>query len=471
MTALWTSEQAAVATGGVSTVPWKTNGVSIDSRTLNSGDLFVAIQGPNHDGDRFVASALESGAAAAMVSGDVAANTNAPLLIVKDTTTGLKNLGRAARNRGHAKIIAVTGSMGKTSTKEALALVLGRQGMTSATQGNLNNQWGLPLSLARMPAEARYGVFEMGMNHPGEIDMLSRLARPDIAIITNVDAVHLKYFQSESAIAAAKAEIFVGMNTNGIAILNRDNAYFEQLRDAALAANVTDIRTFGTHADATSRLIDADVQGSHSDVAAQIDGKIIRYTIGAPGHHWVLNSLAVLAAVSALDADAGKAAKVLADLRPLPGRGAHTSIETPSGSMLLIDESYNASPTSMRAALNVLGAADAAPKGRRIAVLGDMLELGPESSALHVGLVDAITSNNIDLVYTVGADMAHLAAALPSDITTRHADSSQEIMTPLLDALSPGDIVMVKGSLGSRMAVVVEALLALNQPYQIAKGR
>lgn len=471
MTALWTSEQAAVATGGVSTVPWKTNGVSIDSRTLNSGDLFVAIQGPNHDGDRFVASALESGAAAAMVSGDVAANTNAPLLIVKDTTTGLKNLGRAARNRGHAKIIAVTGSMGKTSTKEALALVLGRQGMTSATQGNLNNQWGLPLSLARMPAEARYGVFEMGMNHPGEIDMLSRLARPDIAIITNVDAVHLKYFQSEYAIAAAKAEIFVGMNTNGIAILNRDNAYFEQLRDAALAANVTDIRTFGTHADATSRLIDADVQGSHSDVTAQIDGEIIRYTIGAPGHHWVLNSLAVLAAVSALDADAGKAAKVLADLRPLPGRGAHTSIETPSGSMLLIDESYNASPTSMRAALNVLGAADAAPKGRRIAVLGDMLELGPESSALHVGLVDAIASNNIDLVYTVGAYMAHLAAALPSDITTHHADSSEEIMTPLLDALSPGDIVMVKGSLGSRMAVVVEALLALNQPYQIAKGR
>jgi UDP-N-acetylmuramoyl-tripeptide--D-alanyl-D-alanine ligase len=286
-----------------------------------------------------------------------------------------------------------------------------------------------------------------------------------------VDAVHLKYFQSESAIAAAKAEIFVGMNTNGIAILNRDNAYFEQLRDAALAANVTDIRTFGTHADATSRLIDADVQGNHSDVAAQIDGEIIRYTIGAPGHHWVLNSLAVLAAVSALDADAGKAAKVLADLRPLPGRGAHTSIETPAGSMLLIDESYNASPTSMRAALNVLGAADAAPKGRRIAVLGDMLELGPESSALHVGLVDAIASNNIDLVYTVGADMAHLAAALPSDITTRHADSSQEIMTPLLDALSPGDIVMVKGSLGSRMAVVVEALLALNQPYQITKGR
>lgn len=471
MTALWTSEQAAVATGGVSTVPWKTNGVSIDSRTLNSGDLFVAIQGPNHDGDRFVASALESGAAAAMVSGDVAANTNAPLLIVKDTTTGLKNLGRAARNRGQAKIIAVTGSMGKTSTKEALALVLGRQGMTSATQGNLNNQWGLPLSLARMPAEARYGVFEMGMNHPGEIDMLSRLARPDIAIITNVDAVHLKYFQSEYAIAAAKAEIFVGMNTNGIAILNRDNAYFEQLRDAALAANVTDIRTFGTHADATSRLIDADVQGSHSDVTAQIDGQIIRYTIGAPGHHWVLNSLAVLAAVSALDADAGKAAKVLADLRPLPGRGAHTSIETPSGSILLIDESYNASPTSMRAALNVLGAADAAPKGRRIAVLGDMLELGPESFALHVGLVDAIASNNIDLVYTVGAYMAHLAAALPSDITTRHADSSEEIMTPLLDALSPGDIVMVKGSLGSRMAVVVEALLALNQPYQIAKGR
>jgi len=471
MTALWTSEQAAVATGGVATVPWKTNGVSIDSRTLNSGDLFVAIQGPHYDGGRFVASALERGAAAAMVSGDVTANTITPLLIVKDTTTGLANLGRAARNRGHAKIIGVTGSMGKTGAKEALALVLGRQGLTSATQGNLNNQWGLPLSLARMPAETRYGVFEMGMNHPGEIDMLSRLARPDIAIITNIDAVHLENFESESAIAVAKAEIFAGMDPNGIAILNRDNAYFEQLRDAALAANVTDIRTFGTHADATSRLIDADVQGSQSDVTAQIDGETICYTIGAPGHHWVLNSLAVLAAVSALDADVGKAAEVLADVRPLPGRGARTSIETSLGSMLLIDESYNASPTSMRAALSVLGAADTAPKGRRIAVLGDMLELGPESSALHVGLVDAITSNNIDLVYTVGSNMAQLAAALPSDITARHADSSPEIMTSLLDALSSGDVVMVKGSLGSRMDVVVDALLALDQPDQKAKGR
>jgi UDP-N-acetylmuramoyl-tripeptide--D-alanyl-D-alanine ligase len=468
MTALWTSEQAAVATRGAATAPWKANGVSIDSRSLNSGDLFIAIRGPNHDGSRFVNSALERGAAAAMVSGDFAANANAPLLIVKDTTTGLEDLGRTARNRGHAKIIGVTGSMGKTGAKEALALVLGRQGPTSATQGNLNNQWGLPLSLARMPAETRYGVFEMGMNHPGEIDMLSRLARPNVAIITNVDAVHLEYFESETAIAAAKAEIFAGMDADGIAILNRDNKYFDQLRNAALAANVTDIRTFGAHADATSRLIAATVRGDHSDVTAQIDGEILRYTVGAPGHHWVQNSLAVLAAVSALDADVVKAAEALADLRPLPGRGARTTIETPSGSILLIDESYNASPTSMCAALSVLGTADARPKGRRIAVLGDMLELGPDSSALHAGLVDAVTSNNIDLVFTVGSDMAHLTAAIPSKLLACHADSSAEIVAPLLQVVSPGDVVMVKGSLGSRMAVVVDALLAQGQPDQTA---
>ncbi|MBT5107369.1 MAG: UDP-N-acetylmuramoylalanyl-D-glutamyl-2,6-diaminopimelate--D-alanyl-D-alanine ligase [Rhodospirillaceae bacterium] len=471
MTTLWTSEQAAAATGGVATAAWTARGVSIDSRTLESGDLFIAIRGPNHDGSRFVESALDRGAAAAMVSNDIETDSGAPLLIVEDTTMGLEDLGRAARDRGRAKIVGVTGSMGKTGTKEALALALGRQGPTSATKGNLNNQWGLPLSLARMPKDTAYGVFELGMNRPGEIDALSRMARPDVAVITNVDAVHLEFFDSESAIATAKAEIFLGMGADGIAVLNRDNAYFEQLRDAALAAGVTDIRTFGVHANSTSRLIDATMHDDHSDVAAQIEGETIHYVVGSPGQHWVMNSLAVLATVAALGADVAKAAEALADLRPLPGRGARTTIKTPSGPMLLIDESYNASPTSMRAALNVLGAAGAEAAGRRIAVLGDMLELGPDSAALHAGLADGIADNDIDLVFTVGPNMNHLAKILPSDQAARHANRSKDIVAAVLETVAANDIVMVKGSLGSRMAAVVDALLALDQSDQPANGR
>ena len=309
------------------------------------------------------------------------------------------------------------------------------------------------------------------MNSPGEIDALSRLARPDVAIITNVDAVHLEFFDSETDIATAKAEIFLGMDADGIAVLNRDNTYFGQLRNAALAAGVTDIRTFGVHTNSTSRLINATTHGDHSDVTAQIDAETIHYVVGAPGQHWVMNSLAVLATVAALGADVAKAAEALTDLRPLVGRGARTTIETPSGSVLLIDESYNASPTSMRAALSVLGAAGAETAGRRIAVLGDMLELGPESNALHAGLADCIANNDIDLVFTVGPDMKHLANVLPSDRAAGHADNSKDIVTPVLETIGADDVVMVKGSLGSRMAAVVEALLTLRQSDHPANAR
>ena len=459
MTVLWTSIQAQAATNGATTGNWTARGVSIDSRTVAPDDLFVAIQGPNHDGGKFVEAAFAKGAAAAMVH-SVLDDVTGPLLVVKDTTAGLEALGRAARDRSAAKIICVTGSMGKTSVKEALALVLGQQGQVCATQGNLNNQWGLPLSLSRMSADTDFGVFELGMNRPGEIEILTHIARPDIAVITNVGAVHLEFFESETAIADAKAEIFNGMGADGVAILNRDNAYFKHLQKAALAAGLKDIRSFGAHPDSTARLIDVVMKDDHSIVTAEIGGATLRYTLGAPGRHWALNSLAVLAATAALGADVEQAAATLAELHPLPGRGARTTIQTKTGAITVIDESYNANPSSMRAALAVLGAAK--NKGRRIAVMGDMLELGPNAAALHAELAESVNANAIDLVFTVGPNMARLHNALPGAQAASHADASEGVAAAVAETLSAGDVVMVKGSLGSRMSVVVDAIRALS---------
>ncbi|MGY8958911.1 MAG: UDP-N-acetylmuramoyl-tripeptide--D-alanyl-D-alanine ligase [Alphaproteobacteria bacterium] len=460
MTALWTSKQAEAATNGATTGNWTARGVSIDSRTVAPDDLFVAIQGPNHDGGKFVEAAFAKGAAAAMVHDTPGApgRASGPLLVVENTTAGLEALGRAARDRGHAKIVCVTGSMGKTGVKEALALVLGQQDRVCATQGNLNNQWGLPLSLSRMSADTDFGVFELGMNRPGEIDMLTHIARPDIAIITNIDAVHLEFFDSEAAIADAKAEIFKGMGADGVAILNRDNAYFEHLHKAASAAGISDIRSFGAHPDSTARLTDLVLEDDHSIVCADIDGATMRFTLGAPGRHWALNSLAVLAAVSALGADVVNASASLVGLHPLPGRGARTTIQIESGAITVIDESYNANPSSMRAALAVLGAAKT--EGRRIAVMGDMLELGPDAAARHADLAEAVSANAIDLVFTVGPNMARLHDALPTTKTTAHADASEGVAKAVVETLSAGDVVMIKGSLGSRMSVVIDAIHA-----------
>jgi UDP-N-acetylmuramoyl-tripeptide--D-alanyl-D-alanine ligase len=460
MSALWTSSEAAAATGGLNTASWTASGVSIDSRTVQPGDLFIAIKGPNRDGHDHVADALAKGAAAAMVdeAAVMAGGKGAgPLLRVADTMAGMRALAGQARARGHARLAAVTGSAGKTGTKDALALALGRQGPTGATQGNLNNHWGLPLSLARLDRDAQFGVFEMGMNSPGEIAPLSKLARPDVALITNVAAAHLEFFASEDDIADAKAEIFCGVAANGAAVLNRDSRHFERLRGHAKAAGISHIRSFGSHEQADIRLIDADIQPDRSQVTARIGGRDIRYVLGAPGAHWVANSLAVLAAVEALGADVDAAARALADVSPAPGRGARRTIQLDRGAFTLIDESYNASPASMRAALAVLGAAG----GRRIAVLGDMLELGRQSSALHAGLVADITANRVDLVFLAGREMAHLAAVLDPAIVAGQAGDAASILPLVRDAVRPGDTIMVKGSLGANMAPVVAALIAL----------
>lgn len=456
MTALWTSEEAEAATGGISTAPWAATGVSIDSRTVQPGDLFIAIAGPNHDGHDHIGAAIANGAAAAMIARrDVAGN--APALVVANTMDGMRALARHARRRGSARIVAVTGSVGKTGTKDALRRALGCLAETHATEGNLNNHWGLPLSLSRMPREARYGVLEMGMNSPGEIAPLSRLAEPDVAIVTNVSAVHIEFFDSEESIADAKAEIFAGMGARGTAVLNRDNRHFDRLREHATAAGVGRIRSFGSHAKADVRLVDSVPEATGWRVNAAIDDVPISFKLGAPGAHWVANSLGVIAVIDALGGDVAKAARGLAEIAPAPGRGAQSQIHLADGNFLLIDESYNASPASTRAALDVLGGC----AGRRIAVLGDMLELGDRSATLHAGLAGDIIRNGVDLVFLAGPHMAALAATLDPARVAATAPDSQTLLPAVVGAIRPGDAVMVKGSLGSCMAPIVAALKAL----------
>ncbi|MGH7000946.1 MAG: UDP-N-acetylmuramoyl-tripeptide--D-alanyl-D-alanine ligase, partial [Stellaceae bacterium] len=373
---------------------------------------------------------------------------------------GLEDLGRMARTRTVAKVIGVTGSVGKTGTKEALRHALERQGATHASAGSLNNQWGVPLSLARMPRETVYGVFEMGMNHAGEIDALTRLVRPDVAVITTVEPAHLGFFPSVEAIADAKAEIFNGMDARGSAVLNRDNPYFDRLVACAKAAGVGRVIDFGAHADAAVHLIDCHLHASASAVTASVLGEIVDYCLALPGRHWVMNSLAVLAAVHAAGGDIGTAAAAMATLEPMAGRGLRRKIAVAGGDALLIDESYNASPASMHAAIAVLGAARPENGGRRVAVLGDMLELGADSARLHAELADPLRDAGIDLVFTVGDAMRALYDALPARLRGAHATTVAAMADAVVHRLKNGDVVMVKGSYGSRMRDVITRLSA-----------
>jgi UDP-N-acetylmuramoyl-tripeptide--D-alanyl-D-alanine ligase len=461
--ALWPAAEAAAATNGMQVGEWSAAGVSIDSRSVVAGDLFVALRGPNFDGHDYVKDALARGAAAVMVDRvPQGVPHDAPLLVVDDTMDGLTDLARFARMRSEARVVGVTGSVGKTSTKEALKLALSATAPAYASQGNLNNQWGAPLSLSRMPEQVSYGVFELGMNHAGEIAPLSRLVEPDVAIITNVEAVHAAHFHSVEGIADAKAEIFRGMGPESTAILNRDNPFFPRLVAHARTQGVGRIWSFGEHAEADARLIDCSLHTAASAVNAMILGEPLRYTLSAPGKHWVLNSLSVLLAAKGLGANIAGAARAMGRITPLRGRGARVTIELQrggqAGKLVLIDESYNASPVSVAASLEVLGGVDSGPDGRRIAVLGDMLELGPDSPALHAGLKQHVLANDIDLVFTCGPDMKQLHDALPEGRRGAHAADSAALAAILAEAVRPGDCVMVKGSLGSRMAVIVEAL-------------
>jgi len=459
--ALWTSAEADAATGGRSTHSWVASGVSIDSRTLEEGDLFVAIEGLNQDGHAYVKAAFERGAAAAIVRrvpGDLLPGM--PLLVVGDTLSALNGLAAAVRQRTGAKVIAVTGSVGKTGTKEALRLLLSRQNRTHAAAGSYNNLWGVPLTLARMPTDAAYAVIEIGMNHAGEITPLTRLARPHVALITTVAPAHLEFFNSVTEIADAKAEIFQGVEPGGLAILNRDSPHFPRLIDCAFMTGVDRIESFGRHPDATARLDKAALHATCSCVTATFAGEQICYKIGAPGEHWVQNSLAILLAVRAVGADVGLAALAMADLRAPKGRGERHRIGVTGGVATLIDESYNASPIAMRAALAVLAGSPPEGRGRRIAVLGDMRELGDRSAELHAGLAGDVEAAKVDHVYAAGPLMRALYDALPSRLRRLHAESAAELIPNLQADLRAGDVVLVKGSLGSRMEPIVDALRA-----------
>jgi UDP-N-acetylmuramoyl-tripeptide--D-alanyl-D-alanine ligase len=475
--ALWTVEAmtAAMRARAEGPLPHAIGGISIDTRTLKAGEAFFAITGDNRDGHDFVAAALRAGAGVAVVSAARrgALPADAPLLIVPDVLAGLRDLAAAARARTRAKFIAVTGSVGKTGTKDALRLVLERQGETHASAASFNNHWGVPLSLARCPQSAAFAVLEMGMNHAGEIEPLSRLARPHVGIVTTVEPVHLEYFGSVAEIADAKAEIFAGIAPGGAAVLNRDNEHFARLQRAARAAGVAQVVSFGEHEAADARLLKTVLHPDCSTVAARILGAEVTYKLGAPGRHVVLNSLAVLAAATLAGADLALAGLALAELQPPPGRGARHDLLVPGGTALLIDESYNANPASMRAALALLGQFPMGPRSRRIAVLGDMLELGAEGRELHRALVGPVVANAVDLVFCCGPLMRALWEALPPERRGGYAETSAALESAVLAELHAGDAVMVKGSLGSKMGPIVNAItrkLSPQRPLAAAQG-
>ena len=441
-------------------LPEAISGLSIDSRTIAPGEAYFAIKGDVHDGHDFVAAALKAGAALAVVEAaqrDKFAS-DAPLLVVDDVLAALVALAYAARARLHAQVIAITGSVGKTSTKEALRRVLDAQGPTHASTASFNNHWGVPLSLARCPASVRFAIFEIGMNHASEIETLVKMVRPQVAVITTVEPVHLEFFTGIEAIADAKAEIFAGVEPGGAVVLNRDNSQFSRLQKHAKKPGISRIVSFGADKESDARLLEVSLHADRSAVHANILGLDVTYKLGMPGRHMAMNSLAVLAAASLAGADLALAALSLSQIEPAAGRGARRALEVASGEATLIDESYNANPASMAAALNVLGAAAIGPQGRRIAVLGDMLELGPTSAALHRGLVDAVKANHIDLVYCCGPLMRNLWDALSTGKRGGYADSADTLESQLVGAIRAGDAIMVKGSLGSKMKTIVNAL-------------
>ena len=463
---LWTFDEFITAMRGrpTGTTAPAIEGISIDSRTLAVGDAFFAIRGEALDGHDYVGKAAAQGAALAVIAEDRLAalgRLTLPLVVVSDVLSALEALGRAARARTAARIAAITGSVGKTTTKEMLARVLGASGPTHFSPASFNNHWGVPLTLARMPAQSQFGVFELGMNHAGEITRLVAQVRPHVAIITTIAPAHAAFFEDGVAgIARAKAEIFSGIEPGGAAILNRDNPQFEPLALMAIDASVERVFGFGEAADCEARLTALDLLPDRSKVRAEILGRKIAFSIGAPGRHLVWNALAVLLATELLGGDLQAAADSLGTMSAPGGRGARHTLQLAAGTALLIDDSYNANPTSMGAALAVLAAAAPGPGGRRIAVLGDMLELGADELALHAGLVEPLVAAGVDLVFLAGSRMAALEAVLPSAMRGHYAERAEALDAILETTLADGDVVMVKGSKGSRMTPLVERLLA-----------
>jgi UDP-N-acetylmuramoyl-tripeptide--D-alanyl-D-alanine ligase len=460
VSALWTSADVERALSPTAmSGPFEASGVTFDSRAVGNGDIFFALAGETTDGHQYVADALARGAAAAVVSREVP-GASGNLIRVPDTMKALVDLGRAGRKRSEARIASVTGSVGKTSTKDALRAMLSAQAPTSASTASYNNHVGVPISLARLPREARYGVFEIGMNHPGEIEPLARQVEAHVGVITNVEAAHIGHMGSEEAIADEKACLFAGMRAGAVAVLNRDNRHYERLVRHARKFGVEKIAGFGWHEKAHARLLACDLQDSGSDVEALIGDRRIEYRLGAAGEHWVLNSLAALCVAEALGADLAKAAATLAEVKASPGRGARRWLKFGSGKVELLDESYNANPASMRAMLAVLARTETAPGGRRLLVMGDMRELGEHADALHAGLADAVAASGAAQVFLCGPHMEALWHRLAAAQKGVHRPDSAALAGEVAKALKAGDVIAIKGSLGSKMKVIVDAVVA-----------
>ena len=460
MSALWTSDEVARALAPAAiAAPFEASGVTFDSRAVARGDLFFALSGETTDGHGFVADALKRGAAAAVVSRDVE-GAEGTLVRVPDTMKALVDLGRAARRRSKARIASVTGSVGKTSTKDALRAMLSAQAPTAASVASYNNHVGVPVSLARLPREARYGVFEIGMNHPGEIEPLARQVEAHVGVVTNVGPVHIGHMGSEEAVADEKACLFAGMAEGAVAVLNRDSRHYGRLLDRARHFGVSRIVGFGRSEASEARLLSCHLQDSGSDVVALIDGRRIEYRLGAAGEHWVMNSVAALAVVEALGADVAKAAATLAEVKASPGRGARRMLKFGGGTIELLDESYNANPVSVRAMLAVLARTEPASGGRRLLALGDMRELGEGADAYHAGLADAVAASGAAQVFLCGPHMQALWQRLAPAQRGVHRPNSASLAGEVAAALRAGDVVAVKGSLGSKMKIVVDAIVA-----------
>lgn len=483
-TPLWTraeiAEALATLNGGVQidgAADFTLSGIAVDSRAVVSGDLFVARMGEVADGHSYLAKAFAAGAAAAFVRKDYVRPETPEaagwhLIHVDDPDAALIALGQAARARFTGKVIAVTGSAGKTGTKEMLATALGALGKTHASQKSFNNHVGVPLTLALMPRDAAYAVIEMGMNHTGELSQLTKQVRPHIAIITTIEPAHIEHFGSIEKIADAKAEIFEGLmaDTAGnapVAILNSDNPMFTRLKSAASQNPLLRVLAFGEDDHADTRLIDCALHADSSKITADVSGDLVRMRLNIPGKHIAQNALAVLTAIKMTGGSLPKAVAALESAQAGGGRGARIAlmIDGSPPPVILIDESYNANPGSMRAALDTFAMTEPAAGGRRIAVLGDMLELGKDGPRLHAELANAVLHAKVDQLFCCGPQMEALYQTLPPAWHGAHTSDSKALVAPLLAAIKPGDVILVKGSLGSKMAYIVEALQALSTAH------
>jgi UDP-N-acetylmuramoyl-tripeptide--D-alanyl-D-alanine ligase len=455
MTSLYTISEILAATGGTSDLAGDTpiNSVSIDSRELGPDALFVAIKGDRFDGHDFVDKALENGAAAALVH----KGEGVQRVHVVDALGGLRDIGKAARERSRAVIVGVTGSVGKTTTKEAIRTVFEAAAETHYSIKSFNNHWGVPLMLARLPASAQFGVFEMGMSGPDEIRPLSQLVRPHIAVITTIAAAHLEAFGSLDGIARAKAEIFAGLEPGGTAVLNADHPQLRVLLDEANAAGVSNIVTYGEARGADWQILDIETAADKSFATIEHDGARHALVLNVPGRHMVANATAALAVAHLAGVESAVALRALASFGAQPGRGQRLTLGPSSKPLLLTDESYNANTASMTAALDVF-TGQSAPGGRKVLVLGDMLELGAQSAELHASLKPAVLASGAERIYLVGPGMAALAEALGRDRVAAHTQTAAELADMLRNDLAYGDAVMIKGSNGVGLARIVEAI-------------